>query len=1034
VRVPLADVIITDELDRRPSRPPDYQAENRALAALADALAETPETILRTLADTALELCSAHTAGISILDSTGPSPLCRWHAVSGRLAGLAGSGMPCDSSPCAPVLELGSSQLFAAPERHFDYGIEVHPPIVEALVIPFFLDNKLVGTLWIISHSPERRFDAEDQRLLARLSRFASGAYQMTLARRAAEVGRAELERRVEERTAALRAGELRYRRLIEGNIIGVLSISGDGRVTDANDAFLDMVGYARDDVAAGRLTWQDITPPEGLIDEYEHSRQHPPRDGRLPAYRKEFLHRNGGRIPALVGGTFLEGNGGEAIYFVLDIADRRQQELDDAFLNNLDMTLHHLVDVDDVCNTVAMALGDYLQARCVMTQVRAEPGERVVQSIWTGIGKPDGHVYPMNDYVTEEFQEALLRGDIGVVYDVWTDPRTFGHAKNYAAAGVGAFVAVPWLHEGRWRACLTLLSPGPRVWTEHESSLARQVAARVWPLIEHARALRALRDSEVRLRLFIDQAPAAIAMLDRDMRYLAVSRRWLADYGMVGQDLIGVSYYDTFPELPAGWREIHRRALAGEVLKSEEDWFLRADGILGWLKWEVRPWHSNDGGIGGIVIFTENISERKKAEAALRTLNETLEQRIAERTSESELRAAQLRRLAAEVTEAEQRERRQLASILHDHLQQILVSARMHLQSVTSRLTEGELKQILEKTDLLLDDCITESQSLSHQLSPPILNKLGLLPALAWLADEQQEKHDLVVAMRCDRAVEPADPVVRTILFHAVRELLFNIVKHARVKQAEILVTSINQRIRIEVRDSGIGFDPSSAGEKPNALGLHSIRERLRLFGGELDVVATPGKGAKVILHAPLDHASLGPSEDPSTRATGSGRSFAASSIPHSLNVTSVSPGGVVKEFPAAPPEAEPAPGARPRTRILLVDDHPLMRSVLAEMLAPYSEIDVVGEAGDGAEALSAAVRLNPDLILMDVSMPHLNGIEATRRILTVMPETRVVGLSLHETESMAQAMREAGAVDYFRKNEPAAVLLEKILRHVKV
>jgi DNA-binding NarL/FixJ family response regulator len=93
-----------------------------------------------------------------------------------------------------------------------------------------------------------------------------------------------------------------------------------------------------------------------------------------------------------------------------------------------------------------------------------------------------------------------------------------------------------------------------------------------------------------------------------------------------------------------------------------------------------------------------------------------------------------------------------------------------------------------------------------------------------------------------------------------------------------------------------------------------------------------------------------------------------------------------------------------------------------------------VVGEASDGAEAVTAAMRLKPDVVLMDVSMPQLNGIEATRRIVAQLQNVRVIGISLHETEFMAEAMREAGAIDYFRKNEPVAVLLEKILRHMNV
>jgi PAS domain S-box-containing protein len=189
--VPLASVLCTDELKRRPKRAPDYERETRALAALVLALADSPRTVFETLVETTLELFRVGSAGVSLLTRDGQSFY--WPAIAGKWKPHVGGGMPRTASPCGVVIDRRCVELFAHPEHHYQYLVTIEYPIVEALLAPLHVGGKAVGTIWVITHDADRQFDAEDQRLLESLASFTSASYHVVESLGAVEQRRAAL-------------------------------------------------------------------------------------------------------------------------------------------------------------------------------------------------------------------------------------------------------------------------------------------------------------------------------------------------------------------------------------------------------------------------------------------------------------------------------------------------------------------------------------------------------------------------------------------------------------------------------------------------------------------------------------------------------------------------------------------------------------------------------------------------------------------------------------------------------------------------
>jgi two-component system CheB/CheR fusion protein len=245
----------------------------------------------------------------------------------------------------------------------------------------------------------------------------------------------------------------------------------------------------------------------------------------------------------------------------------------------------------------------------------------------------------------------------------------------------------------------------------------------------------------------------------------------------------------------------------------------------------------------------------------------------VAQRTAELKHRARQLQRLTLDLSQAEDRERKRLAEILHDDLQQVLAAAKFQLSLLKGRVkNDPQSQEIAGQVKDLLADAINKSRRLSHELSSPALAQSDLSEAFEWLTQQIQTKHGLTVHLDVRGRIElPSEPL-RALLYRAAQELLFNVIKHAGVREARLRVRHRRGRICLFVSDKGQGFDPKNSG-KTSGFGLLSIRERIDLLGGRMKIRSIKGKGSTFLITVPDSEAgeSALPKETPSAQGRAS-------------------------------------------------------------------------------------------------------------------------------------------------------------------
>ena len=268
----LRSMLSTAELVRRPSRPPDYAAENRALIALAQVMATSPDAILQKLADTALTLCRAHSAGLSLLEEGDQKNNFHWRAIAGQWARHINGGTPRNFGPCGTVLDQDVAMVCSHPELDFPYWAPIKPVLEEGLLIPFHIKGEALGTIWVVAHDTSRRFDAEDLRVMTNLGTFAASAYQTLLSLNATQ----------------------RIASIVESSGDAIVSKDLNGVIINWNQGAERIFGYTAEEVVGKPIT---ILIPPDRHDEEPSILERIRRGERVEHFETVRMRKHGSRV-----------------------------------------------------------------------------------------------------------------------------------------------------------------------------------------------------------------------------------------------------------------------------------------------------------------------------------------------------------------------------------------------------------------------------------------------------------------------------------------------------------------------------------------------------------------------------------------------------------------------------------------------------------------------------------------------------------------------------------------------------------------
>lgn len=507
--------------------------------------------------------------------------------------------------------------------------------------------------------------------------------------------------------------------------------------------------------------------------------------------------------------------------------------------------------------------------------------------------------------------------------------------------------------------------------------------------LVTNGDQIRLLQDTDLHYRVLVETINDGVATLDTDGIVLYANTRFAAILRVPAELLVGTPLQNYVA--PSARRGL--QALIAEGLSNSAQGAItlgEAEARARLVKLALNPVSSSVPRT--VCVVATELTELIEANEALKSNEESL------------------RQLSARLLKLQDEERRRIARDLHDVTGQKLVIQAMALSQVLTREQSGldeESLRVLTECAKITKQVGDEIRTLSYLLHPPLLDELGLSSAVKWYAEGFERRTGIRV--RVDIASDfvrlPRD--VETTLFRVIQESLTNMHRYSGTTKAYVRLNRVFDQIKVRIGDFGKGIHPDVLNSKtgtvaPLGVGIQGMRERLRQLDGKLEIISEPNRGTIVTATLPISHPQAGDHSD-----------LAGEPASSSLNRLA---------------ESYVPENGSSRKQILIADDHEMLRKGLRSMLQSEMDWEVCGEAVNGQDAVDKAIALRPDLVILDINMPVLNGLAAIRQILRGAPDTKILVFTVHDSEQTVKEARAAGAHGCLSKANASENLLKAV------